>query len=139
MSYSSWEGFFTALSEFAEVARRNLQCSRIDIVEHAGLRCECFLRVLTAIKVTLERSEDRGVLPLIDSLLESLDSIRSRLTNALDQLLNETLQHRSISVSVETCSRGRPRVILSAKHIQNLRELGFTWTRISSIKPKNSV
>lgn len=141
MSFSSWGGFFTSLSDFVNLASTFQRDHRLDAVDYGILRCENFLRVLFAIKSTLEATcqESTDNVPTIN-LLHSicdltvlLQEIRTRLTNLSERMITEEPCMYPICISSFTGSRGRPKILMSNQYIYGLRELGFSWTNISKI------
>ncbi len=139
MSFSTWGGFFTSLSDFVNVASTYQQNHRLDAVDYGVLRCENFLRVLFAIKSTLEATCQDNVPTInlmhsISDLTALLQEIRTRLTDLSERMSSEEYSTTCISShTAYTGCRGRPKILLSTQYVYGLRELGFSWTNISKI------
>lgn len=138
MSYSSWEEFFTSLSDFSQIAYTLQHASRVDVIEHAVLRFDCDLRVLSAIKATLEAANPEnlssGMRQSIDDLILYIQQIRSTLNSVIEGMSIEgSFSAINVSYEASTGCRGHPRLSVSRHHVYGLRELGFSWTKISRI------
>ena len=134
MAVSSWEEFFESLSQFATLSSVYRDNRRSDLIEYAITRCESFLRVLYAIYSTIETElGESAVLHSIRDLTGWLQQIKSLLNESYDGLPDI---QSGTAISVDTSSRGqrgRPKVLISRLYTIGPRELGFSWTKVSSI------
>ena len=130
-----WDSFFNNLASFLlNISdREGRSCS--NIAESVLVHIQCYMRVLYAIKFTLEEANggDSELLDIFRGVSELIDEIEVIYEHWL-----------CIEAGVESCNVGycaqrlrygvgRPRVVIEKEKIEFLRELRFTWTQIASI------